>query len=93
MGSPNIETSSNQLDTPSTSGGYQVGQATTVPLGFYGATPIVQPASPSNITGTASAGATTAIYVNTTFNGGITGTNYTVGDIVAALKNLGLIAT
>lgn len=92
MGSPNIETSSNQLDTASTSGGYQVGQASTVPLGFYGATPVSQPGSTGN-THTPCAGATTAIYVNTTFDGGVTGNNYTIGDIVLALKDLGLIAT
>jgi hypothetical protein len=61
-------------------------------LGFFGATPIVQPASPSGQVHTVTAGSTTAVYVNTSFDGGITGTAYTVGDLVVALKNLGLIA-
>lgn len=61
-------------------------------IGFYGTTPVVQPASPVGSVHTVTAGSTTAVYVNTSFDGGITGTAYTIGDLVAALKSLGLIA-
>jgi hypothetical protein len=70
---------------------YPVGQAGCLE-GFFGATPVVQPASPTANVHTPTAGSTTAVYVNTTFDGGITGTAYTIGDLVVALKNLGLIA-
>lgn len=70
---------------------YPIGQVDCY-IGFFGATPVVQPASPSGSTHTVTAGSTTAVYVNTSFDGGIGSTAYTFGDVVAALKNLGLIA-
>jgi len=70
---------------------YPEGQSGSL-IGFYGATPIAQPSSPSGNTHTVTAGSTTSVFVNTSFDGGISGTAYTIGDIVAALKNLGLIA-
>ena len=60
--------------------------------GFYGATPAAQPTSAGNVH-TVTSGATTAVYVNTTLDGSIGTTAYTVGDLVAALKTLGLIAS
>ncbi len=60
--------------------------------GFYGATPAAQPTSAGNVH-TVTSGATTAVYVNTTFDGSIGTTAYTVGDLVKALKTLGLIAS
>ena len=73
------------------------GQATTAAgvgdkIAFYGATPVVQPTSAGN-THTVAAGSTTAVYTNTTFDGGTGTTAYTIGDIVAALKAMGLIAS
>jgi hypothetical protein len=59
-------------------------------LGAFGTTPAAQPGSATN-THTVAAGSTTAVYTNTTFDGSIGSTAYTVGDIVAALKTLGLI--
>lgn len=79
--------------------GTQLGQAGTNPntgtgdkVGFFGATPVVQPASPAANVHTVAAGSTTSVFVNTTFDGSIGSTAYTVGDIVVALKNLGLLA-
>ena len=60
------------------------------PVGFFGATPASQPTALDN-THTVAAGSTTAVYTNTTFDGSIGTTAYTLGDVVAALKTLGLI--
>lgn len=60
------------------------------PVGFFGVTPASQPTASTNVH-TVAAGSTTAAYVNTTYDGSIGTTAYTVGDIVAALKTLGLI--
>ena len=38
------------------------------------------------------AGSTTTVFVNTTFDGSIGSTAFTVGDIVAALKKVGILA-
>lgn len=43
-------------------------------------------------THTVAAGATTSVFTNTTFDGGIGSTGFTVGDIVAALKKVGVLA-
>lgn len=61
-------------------------------IGFYGKTAQAQPTAATNVH-TVAAGATTSVYVNTTFDGTIGSTAYTIGDIVAALKTLGLIAS
>jgi hypothetical protein len=60
------------------------------PVGFFGATPASQPTAATNVH-TVAAGSTTAAYVNTTYDGSIGSTAYTIGDVVAALKTLGLI--
>lgn len=59
-------------------------------ISFFGATPVVQPGSATNVH-TVAIGATTNVFTNTTFDGSIGSTAYTVGDLVAALKTLGLI--
>lgn len=71
--------------------GTQLGAGTTDKIGFFGATPVAQNGTPAGNTHTPAAGSTTAAYVNTTYDGGISGSAYTVGDIVTALKNLGLL--
>lgn len=86
----NTASTSNETQTPSAGDGYQVGQSPTDKVGFYGTDPIVQPA-PSGNTTTVTAGSTTSVFVNSTFNGG-SGTAYTVGDVVKALKQLGILA-
>lgn len=65
-------------------------QAPATKAGFFGATPVAQPTAATN-SHTVGAGATTTVFTNTTFDGSIGSTAYSVGDIVAALKGLGLI--
>lgn len=60
-------------------------------VGFYGAAPQTQQNGTGN-THTVAAGATTNVFTNTTFDGSTGSTAYTVGDIVKALKNYGLLA-
>lgn len=92
MAAPNVVTTTNIRSDGANPDGHQYGASASDPIGFYGATPIVQQASAGQ-THTPAAGATTSVFVNTTFDGGVTGKNYTVGDIVLALKNLGLITS
>ena len=79
----------NVLNT-SAAGGLKIGSATTDFLGFYGATPVAQ-ATPSGNTHTVAIGSTTNVFTNTTFDGGTGSTSYTVGDIIAILKGLGIL--
>lgn len=65
-------------------------QAPATKAGFFGAAPVAQPTAATNAH-TVGAGATTAVFTNTTFDGSVGATAYSVGDLVAALKNLGLI--
>jgi len=72
-------------------GNVALGDAATDTLGVYGATPVAQPSSTGQTSGF-TAGAGTAVLSDSTFTGG-TGTKaYTIGDIVKALKDLGLLA-
>ena len=62
-------------------------------VGFYGATPVVKPAT----TGTGATGFTansgTAVNTASTFTGNTGSTAYTLSDIVLALKQLGLLTS
>lgn len=87
----NTATDTLVTNSPKTGGGNIEGQSATDKNAFYGATPIVQPTAAANVH-TVTAGSTTTVFVNTSFDGTIGSTAYTVGDLVAALKNLGLIA-
>jgi hypothetical protein len=69
-----------------------VGGSSTAVVGFYGTTPVAQQTAAGNAH-TVTAGSTTAVYTNTTFDGGTGTTAYTVGDLVLVLKTLGLIAS
>ncbi len=71
--------------------GTTLGQSATDKVSLYNATPVVQPAGTGNVH-TVAAGATTAVFVNTTFDGSTGTSAYTVGDIVVALKALGILA-
>lgn len=71
--------------------GTQIGTATTQKLGFFAASPIVQPAGTGETVGF-TAGAGTAAKDDSTFTGNVGTKAYRISDIVKALKNLGLIA-
>lgn len=71
--------------------GMKVGVTSSALLGFFGATPVAR----QNTTGTTtgfSAGFGTSANSDSTFTGNTGSAAYTVGDIVRALKNLGLLA-
>jgi len=61
-------------------------------LGFFGGAPVSQPVV-TDIVGGHTAGAGAAVTVDSTFTGNVGTGAYTIGDIVFALKSLGLIAT
>jgi hypothetical protein len=61
-------------------------------VGLFGATPIVQPTAAGTTTGY-TAGTSTAVTIDGTSTGGTGSTAYTLGDIVLALKSLGIIKT
>jgi len=77
----------------STTNGTKIGTATNQLLGFYNQTPITRPSSTGVTTnGFTANGPANGVHADSRFTGG-TGTNaYTISDIVAHLKSLGLIA-
>jgi len=58
------------------------------PLSFFGATAVGQQSSSGN-TSTPIPGSSSPVLVDTTFDGSVGSTAYTIGDIVAALKEYG----
>ncbi len=68
-----------------------LGDSPTDLIGFYGVSTGVPQATPTGNTHTVAAGSTTAVYTNTTFDGGIGSTAFTMGDLVAILKTAGLL--
>ncbi len=70
--------------------GTKIGTATTQKLGFFNATPAVQPVANTDTT-TGAAGSVTGVFLNTTFTGGGTAA-YTIGGVIKSLKALGLLA-
>lgn len=77
--------------TLATTTGTKIGTATTQKLGFFNATPVVQPIASTDAT-TGAAGGTSTVYLNTTFTGAGGTAAYTIGGIATALKALGLLA-
>jgi len=71
--------------------GTKFGTATSQKIGFFNATPIVQPATTGTTTGF-TAGAGTAVLSDSTFTGNTGASAYTIGDVVRALKTLGFLA-
>ena len=86
----NIVLSAKNIVTDTTTG-TKIGTATSQKIGFFNATPVVQQATTGTTTGF-TAGAGTAVLSDSTFTGGTGSAAYTVGDVVKALKNLGLLA-
>lgn len=72
--------------------GTKIGTATGQKIGFYNATPVIQQATTGTTTGFV-AGSGTAAKDDSTFTGNVGSAAYTIGDIVRALKNLGLMAS
>ncbi len=72
--------------------GTKLGQSSTDKVGFFGATPVAQQSTTGTTTGFTAGGGTTATS-SSTLTGGTGTSAYTVGDIVLALKNLGVLAS
>jgi len=75
-----------------TSTGTKIGTAATQKIGFFNATPIVQPAGSGTSTVASAGSGATTVKNDTTFQGTGSGAAYTINDIVKALKDLGLLA-
>jgi hypothetical protein len=74
-----------------TTTGTKIGTATSQKIGFFNATPVVQPSTTGTATGFV-ANTGTAVNDASTFTGAVGTTAYRISDIVKHLKNLGLIA-
>lgn len=72
-------------------GGFQVLANACHLLGLWGATPIVQPAAIGELIGFTGNGETNANAVNFAANGNVGNRSYSLGDVVKALKNLGVL--
>lgn len=79
------------VDSLTVTSSASIGNAATDTVGFYGVTEVVQPATTGTTTGF-TAGSGTAARADSTFTGNTGTAAYTVGDIVKALKDLGLLA-
>lgn len=70
-----------------------LGLSAADPIGFYGLNQgVVQFGQPGTHDVSITTVGTTAVFAGTTYTGGVGTSNYTVGDIVAALKAVGLLA-
>ena len=72
--------------------GTKIGTATSQKLGFYNAAPVAQYSTVGTTTGF-TAGSGSAVLADSTFTGDTGATAYTVGDVVRALKTIGLLAS
>ncbi len=71
--------------------GLHLGRNADALIGLYGATPVAQQATTDTVDGF-TAGSGTAVKDDSTFTGDSGTAAYTIGDIVLALKNLGILA-
>jgi hypothetical protein len=69
--------------------GTKIGSETGQKLGFFSATPVIQPATTGQLAGHSAVGGNNVSHQDT-FTGG-SGTAFTLGDIVKHLKDLGLL--
>lgn len=75
-----------------TTTGTKLAQNASQKMGFWGATPVAQPSSPTGLSGITTAGSTNGWFRNTSTAAGLGTTAYTVADIVFALKTIGILA-
>ena len=87
---PNITATSNLIQSEVSVDGRMIGASPSALIGFYGAGPVIQQGAVANVH-TVAAGSVTSVFVNTSFDGSIGSTAYTIGDIVLALKNMGIL--
>lgn len=73
-------------------GDVYIGDANTVGIGFFDATPVSQQSGTGETTGF-TAGSGTAVNDDSTFTGNVGSTAYRINDVVKALKNYGLLAS
>lgn len=71
--------------------GMLIGALASNPLAFFGNTPVIQPSTTGTMAGFTQ-GTGSIVMVGSTFTGGIGTSAYTQGDMVNALKKLGLMA-
>jgi hypothetical protein len=72
--------------------GTRIGTSTSQKIGFWNATPIVQPSSTGETSGF-TAGSGSAVNNGSTFTGNVGTRAYTIGDIVKHLKSAGILAS
>lgn len=75
-----------------TTTGTKIGTATNQKIGLWNAAPVVQPSTTGTTTGF-TAGTGTTVASGSTFTGNTGSTAYTIGDIINALKKIGLLAS
>jgi hypothetical protein len=87
----NIASTTASIGTLTVTASAIIGDAATDTVAFYGATPTARYNTTGTVTGF-TAGSGTGVNDDSTFTGNTGSTAYTVGDVVRALKQLGVIA-
>lgn len=90
--SKNIQMQDGRNIQLATGTGTKIATGSTQKLGFFNATPIVQPSSTGETTGF-TAGSGTAVRDDSIFTGNTGSTAYRISDIIRHLKLLGLLAS
>lgn len=90
-----ISTGEMQLGNSTNTNLISLGNHTTswAALGFFGAAAVAQPSAAGSATGYTAGATAAAFHSDDTYTGNVGSTAYTINGIVAALKNLGLIAS